>query len=153
MTDTEYWTLVLFLGLIVIVAVVALLSLLVYFVRLIDSRVAEVRYRAGFNAGYAHLREGLAARGDSAELPLDSALAVYKRVLTLRPDDPDALGLVRLAGRAEFACTQHAMKTVVWIARLWVLAVLAAWRLRHTLRARSAARSEAPTPLGAALAA
>lgn len=41
-------------------------------------------------------------------------------------DDPDALGLVRLAGRAEFACTQHAMKTVVWIARLWVLAVLAA---------------------------
>ena len=31
-----------------------------------------------------------------------------------------------------------------------VLAVLAAWRLRHTLRARSAARSEAPTPLGAA---
>jgi Na+-transporting methylmalonyl-CoA/oxaloacetate decarboxylase gamma subunit len=44
MTDTEYWTLILVLGLVVILAVVALLSLLVYFVRLIDRRVAEVRY-------------------------------------------------------------------------------------------------------------
>jgi hypothetical protein len=44
MTDNEYWTLVLVLGAVVIVAVVALLSLLVYFVRLIDRRVAEVRY-------------------------------------------------------------------------------------------------------------
>lgn len=44
MTDTEYWTLVLVLGLVVILAVVALLSLLVYFVKLIDNRVAEVRY-------------------------------------------------------------------------------------------------------------
>jgi hypothetical protein len=43
-TDTEYWTLVLVLGLVVILAVVALLSLLVYFVKLIDNRVAEVRY-------------------------------------------------------------------------------------------------------------
>jgi Na+-transporting methylmalonyl-CoA/oxaloacetate decarboxylase gamma subunit len=44
MTDNEYWTLVLVLGLVVIVAVVALLSLLVHFVKLIDDRVAEVRY-------------------------------------------------------------------------------------------------------------
>jgi Na+-transporting methylmalonyl-CoA/oxaloacetate decarboxylase gamma subunit len=44
MTDTEYWSLILVLGLVVILAVVALLSLLVYFVRLIDRRVAEVRY-------------------------------------------------------------------------------------------------------------
>jgi Na+-transporting methylmalonyl-CoA/oxaloacetate decarboxylase gamma subunit len=43
-TDTEYWALILVLGLVVILAVVALLSLLVYFVRLIDRRVAEVRY-------------------------------------------------------------------------------------------------------------
>jgi hypothetical protein len=43
-TDNEYWTLVLVLGLVVILAVVALLSLLVYFVKLIDNRVAEVRY-------------------------------------------------------------------------------------------------------------
>ena len=44
MTNTEYWTLVLVLGLVVILAVVALLSVLVYFVRLIDRRVTEVRY-------------------------------------------------------------------------------------------------------------
>lgn len=44
MTDNGYWTLVLVLGAIVIVAVVALLSLLVYFVKLVDKRVAEVRY-------------------------------------------------------------------------------------------------------------
>lgn len=44
MTDNEYWTLVLILGAVVIVAVVALLSLLVYFVKLIDRRVAEVRH-------------------------------------------------------------------------------------------------------------
>ncbi|TDV52141.1 hypothetical protein [Actinophytocola oryzae] len=44
MTDNEYWALVLILGAVVIVAVVALLSLLVYFVKLVDTRVAEVRY-------------------------------------------------------------------------------------------------------------
>lgn len=44
MTDNEYWVLVLVLGLVVILAVVALLSVLVYFVRMIDRRVAEVRY-------------------------------------------------------------------------------------------------------------
>ncbi len=38
-----YWTVVLVLGLVVILAVVALLSLLVYFVKLIDKRVAAVR--------------------------------------------------------------------------------------------------------------
>lgn len=43
MTDNEYWSLVLVLGAVVIVAVVALLSLLVYFVKLIDRRVAGVR--------------------------------------------------------------------------------------------------------------
>lgn len=44
MTDNEYWALVLVLGAVVIVAVVALLSVLVYFVKMIDRRVAEVRY-------------------------------------------------------------------------------------------------------------
>jgi Na+-transporting methylmalonyl-CoA/oxaloacetate decarboxylase gamma subunit len=43
-SGNEYWALVLVLGAVVIVAVVALLSLLVYFVKLIDRRVAEVRY-------------------------------------------------------------------------------------------------------------
>ena len=41
--DTTYWTVVLVLGLVVIVAVVALLSLLVYFVKQIDNQVATVR--------------------------------------------------------------------------------------------------------------
>lgn len=43
MTDHQYWTLVLVLGAVVIVAVVVLLSLLVYYVKLIDERVATVR--------------------------------------------------------------------------------------------------------------
>ena len=62
---------------------------------------AEVKYRAGFNAGFVHLTEGLAATGDSAEVPLDSALAVYKRVLTLRPDDLDAKWNYELALRKQ----------------------------------------------------
>ncbi|HEY0448353.1 hypothetical protein [Actinophytocola sp.] len=41
--EVTYWTVVLVLGLVVIVAVVALLSLLVYYVKLIDKRVAAVR--------------------------------------------------------------------------------------------------------------
>jgi len=45
MADNEitYWTVLLVLGLVVILAVVALLSLLVYYVKLIDKRVATVR--------------------------------------------------------------------------------------------------------------
>ena len=38
-----YWTVVLILGAVVIVAVVALLSLLVYYVKVIDRRVADIR--------------------------------------------------------------------------------------------------------------
>lgn len=41
--DTTYWTVVLMLGLVVILAVVALLSLLVFFVKQIDNQVAAVR--------------------------------------------------------------------------------------------------------------
>lgn len=63
------------------------------------SKDSEVVYRAGFNGGYGHLRNGLARTGDSAVVPLDSALAVYKRVLTLRPDDPDAKWNYELALR------------------------------------------------------
>jgi hypothetical protein len=59
----------------------------------------EVRYRSGFNGGYVHLQEGLDAAGDSATVPLDSALTVYKRVLTLRPDDVDAKWNYELALR------------------------------------------------------
>lgn len=66
-----------------------------------QSKDSEVKYRAGFNAGYIHLREGLAVKGDSAEVPLDSALAVYKRVLTLRPDDLDSKWNYELALRKQ----------------------------------------------------
>jgi len=41
--EVTYWTVVLVLGLVVILAVVALLSLLVHYVQLIDRRVAAVR--------------------------------------------------------------------------------------------------------------
>jgi Ca-activated chloride channel family protein len=64
-----------------------------------ETKDTVVRYRAGFNGGYVHLREGLDATGDSATVPLDSALAVYKRVLTLRPDDFDAKWNYELALR------------------------------------------------------
>jgi Na+-transporting methylmalonyl-CoA/oxaloacetate decarboxylase gamma subunit len=40
--ETNYWTVVLILGLVVILAVVALLSLLIYFIKLIDRRVETV---------------------------------------------------------------------------------------------------------------
>jgi Ca-activated chloride channel family protein len=59
----------------------------------------EVKFRSGFNAGFIHLKEGLELEGDSADVPLDSALAVYKRVLTLRPDDLDAKWNYELALR------------------------------------------------------
>ncbi|MEP6905324.1 MAG: VWA domain-containing protein, partial [Gemmatimonadales bacterium] len=52
-----------------------------------ESADTAVKYRAGFNEGYVHLVNGLAAKGDSATTPLDSALAVYKRVLLMQPDD------------------------------------------------------------------
>ena len=60
-----------------------------------------VQYRSGFNAGLIHLKQGLAIKGDSAAEPLDSALAVYKRVLTLRPDDGDAKWNYELALRKQ----------------------------------------------------
>lgn len=65
------------------------------------SKDNEVQYRSGFNAGYIHLKEGLALKGDSAREPLDSTLAVYKRVLTLRPDDLDSKWNYELALREE----------------------------------------------------
>ncbi len=64
---------------------------------------AEVKFRAAFNGGYIHLREGLRLRGDSAAMPLDSALAVYRRALTLRPDDLDAKWNYELALRKQEA--------------------------------------------------
>jgi Ca-activated chloride channel family protein len=59
----------------------------------------EVKYRAAFNAGLVYLTEGLALKSDSAELPLDSALATYHRALAVRPDDFDAKWNYELALR------------------------------------------------------
>lgn len=58
--------------------------------RVADAPDPEVRYRAWFNLGLAHLERGLAASGDSAASDLDAALDAYKRVLLARPDDNDA---------------------------------------------------------------
>ncbi len=63
------------------------------------TRAAEVQFRAGFNAGFGHLRHGLDLRGDTADTPLDSALAVYKRVLLSRGGDPDSKWNYELALR------------------------------------------------------
>jgi Na+-transporting methylmalonyl-CoA/oxaloacetate decarboxylase gamma subunit len=42
--EITYWTVILVLGLVVILAVVALLSVLVYYVKQIDARVETVRH-------------------------------------------------------------------------------------------------------------
>jgi Ca-activated chloride channel family protein len=60
---------------------------------------AEVRYRALFNLGLAHLKRGLALEGEQAAAPLDSALAAYKQVLLLRHEDFDAKWNYELALR------------------------------------------------------
>jgi Ca-activated chloride channel homolog len=60
---------------------------------------AEVRYRALFNLGLAHLKRGLALEGNEAAAPLDSALAAYKQVLLLRHGDVDAKWNYELALR------------------------------------------------------
>ena len=67
--------------------------------RVARSRSEEVRYRAGFNLGLAHLRQGLAAEGDAGDQALDAALAAYKDVLLMRSDDADAKWNYELALR------------------------------------------------------
>ena len=71
------------------------------FKRIEQSKDSEVVFRSQFNGGYVHLKEGMALKGDSATEPLDSALAVYKRALTLRPDDLDAKWNYELALRTK----------------------------------------------------
>ena len=67
--------------------------------RVAQSRSEEVKYRGGFNLGLAHLRQGLAAEGDAGGGALDAALAAYKDVLLMRPDDLDAKWNYELALR------------------------------------------------------
>jgi Ca-activated chloride channel family protein len=64
------------------------------------AREAELRYRALFNLGLAHLRRGLDGNGDNQRTELDAALGDYKRVLLMRPSDHDAKWNYELALRA-----------------------------------------------------
>ncbi|HVE79436.1 MAG TPA: VWA domain-containing protein [Gemmatimonadaceae bacterium] len=70
--------------------------------RAAQSRDPEIRFRALFNMGLAHLRRGLRGRaaGDTAaDAALDAALASYKRALLLRSADGDAKWNYELALR------------------------------------------------------
>src|SRR5205085_7433927 len=67
--------------------------------RLTDAPDAELRYRALFNLGLAHLKEGLALPKEAANEPLDAALATYKKVLLMRSNDLDAKWNYELALR------------------------------------------------------
>lgn len=64
-----------------------------------DAATTELRYRALYNLGLAHLRRGLAASGDTATQALDAALASYKRALIMRPGELDAQWNYELALR------------------------------------------------------
>ena len=66
-----------------------------------DSATADLRYRALFNLGLAHLRRGLATSGDTASQSLDAALAAYKRALLMRPGELDAQWNYELALRKQ----------------------------------------------------
>jgi Ca-activated chloride channel family protein len=67
--------------------------------RLSDAPDPELRYRALFNLGLAHLKAGLAAPAESANESLDAALAAYKKVLLMRSADLDAKWNYELALR------------------------------------------------------
>jgi Ca-activated chloride channel family protein len=58
--------------------------------RLGDTHEEELRYRTLFNLGLSQLQQGLAAQGEGRMEKLDAALATYKKVFLMRPDDVDA---------------------------------------------------------------
>ena len=67
--------------------------------RVVDLPDAELRFRALFNLGLAHLRRGLAAGPDNGSDDVQAALATYKKALLLRPDELDAKWNYELALR------------------------------------------------------
>ena len=69
--------------------------------RVQQSEDPELRFRASFNLGLAHLIEGLRAQGEMSGPALDSALAVYRRALRLRSDDGDSKWNYELALREQ----------------------------------------------------
>ncbi len=72
------------------------------FERVIDLPDVELRYRALFNLGLAHLRRGLKATTGGGD-DLDAALAAYKKVLLMRSGDVDAKWNYELALHAKQA--------------------------------------------------
>ena len=58
--------------------------------KLADAKDEELRYRALFNLGLADLEQGLVAKGDEKGSKLDAALASYKKVILMRPQDVEA---------------------------------------------------------------
>lgn len=69
--------------------------------RAAETKDEEIRYRALFNLGLAHLKRGLALPQQQASEPLDAALAAYKKVLLLRSADLDAKWNYELALREQ----------------------------------------------------
>ncbi len=69
--------------------------------RVVDLPDAELRYRALFNFGLAHLRRGLAAPAGGGGDDLDAALAAYRKALLMRHDDLDAKWNYELALHAK----------------------------------------------------
>ncbi len=68
--------------------------------RVIDLPDPELRYRALFNLGLAHLRRGLQSATGGGD-DLDAALAAYKKVLLMRSSDGDAKWNYELALHAK----------------------------------------------------
>jgi Ca-activated chloride channel family protein len=58
-----------------------------------------VRFRALFNLGLAHLKQGLSQQGDAGTPELDAALGAYKKALLMRGADGDAKWNYELALR------------------------------------------------------
>ena len=67
--------------------------------RLVDEKNDEIRFRSLFNLGLAHLKPGLQSPAGQDGGELDSALAVYKQALLMRPADLDAKWNYELALR------------------------------------------------------
>jgi Ca-activated chloride channel family protein len=67
--------------------------------RLTDSKTDELRFRALFNLGLAHLKPALAAPKGQDNGELDSTLAVYKQAILMHPNDVDAKWNYELALR------------------------------------------------------
>lgn len=66
-----------------------------------DSKDPEVRHHARFNLGLDYLVQGLRAKKDSSDVPLDSAIYRYKQILEVAVADTDARWNYELAIRAK----------------------------------------------------